>query len=162
MKKIKFLFLTFCMGLIVTGCDKTPRQEILYRTEFLSGYISINGNILYLDTVEIIKVEDKDRIEELGLIVESDLPNGYYIYNETVESVPFELTDDTIYTFTDFNLLFTNEVNTTRIYETTKMQEFIEGSSYQPIPLEEQKIPYFLSVYDKKVISITEEFIYTQ
>ena len=64
--------------------------------------------------------------------------------------------------FTDFNLLFINEANTTRIYETTKKQEFIEGSSYQDISLEEQKIPYFLSVYDKKVISITEEFIYTQ
>lgn len=162
MKKIKFLFLTFCMGLIVTGCAKTPIQETQYQPELLSGYISINGNILYLDTVEIIKKEDKDRIKELGLIVESDLPNGYYIYNETVESVPFELTDDTTYTFTDFNLLFINEANTTRIYETTKKQEFIEGSSYQDISLEEQKIPYFLSVYDKKVISITEEFIYTQ
>lgn len=126
------------------------------------GYIVVENNKIYLDEVEIVTREDENRMKELGLTVENDLPNGYHIYNPNVETVSFELTEDTLYTFTDFNVLFVKEADGNRIYETTNKQEFLDGSSYQNIPLEEQKIPYFLDVYDGKVISITEEFLYTQ
>lgn len=133
-----------------------------YEPKLLAGYMFIEGNTLYLDEVEIIKTEDEGRIAELGLITESDLPNGYHIHNPVDETISFELTDDTMYTFTDFNLLYVKEADGKRIYTTTKKEEFLKASSYRDVPLEEQKIPYFLEVHDGKVISITEEFIYTQ
>jgi len=136
--------------------------ESAYKNELLAGYLFIEGNTLYLDAVEIIEREDKDRIAELGLIEKNDYPSGYHIHNPIAETVSFELTDDTIYTFTDFNLLYVKEADGKRIYTTTKKEEFLKASSYQNVSMEEQKIPYFLEVNDGKVISITEEFIYTQ
>lgn len=138
----------------------TPESK--YQHELLAGYMYIEGNTLYLDEVEIIKTEDKGRIAELGLNAARDLPNGYHIHNPVVKTISFELTDDTIYTFTDFNLYYVKEADGKRIYTTTKKEEFIKGSSYRDVPLAEQKIPYFLELHDGKVISITEEFIYTQ
>jgi len=46
--------------------------------------------------------------------------------------------------------------------ETTKKQEFLDGSSYQDTSLEKQKIVYFISIQDSKVISIKEKLILTQ
>ncbi|MFQ9698188.1 MAG: hypothetical protein ACLRY5_15270, partial [Zhenhengia sp.] len=69
---------------------------------------------------------------------------GYYIYNPIAETVSFELTEDTLYSFIDFDLLFVKEADDKRLYETTKKQEFLEGSAYQEVPLEEQGIPYFI------------------
>ena len=148
--------------LMMTGCSKTELQESQYKPESLVGYMAIEGDTLYVDEIEILKIEDEGRIKELGLTAENDLPNGYYIYNPTVEVVSFELTDDTVYIFTDYGLVFVKEVDSNRTYETTKKQEFLDASSYQDISLEKQKIPYFIDMYDGKVISITEEFIYTQ
>ena len=148
--------------LMMTGCSKTELQEPQYKPESLVGYMAIEDDTLYVDGVEIFNIEDESRIKELGLNAENDLPNGYYIYNPTVEVVSFELTDDTVYTFTDYGLVFVKEVDGNRTYETNKKQEFLEASSYQDLSLEKQKIPYFVDVYAGKVISITEEFIYTQ
>lgn len=162
MKKFRFLLLSLLLGLTMTGCTKTGIPEPEYKSESLVGYIVIKDNTLYLDEVEIVTREDNDRITELGLTIEHDLPDGYHIHNPISEIASFQLTDDTIYTFTDFNLHFIKEADSNRIYETTKKQEFLEASSYQDVILEEQKIPYFIVVDNGKVISITEEFIYTQ
>lgn len=145
------------------GSD-TPKngEESSYGAELLAGYIFIEGNSLYLDPVEIIKIEDEDRRAELGLSGQNDLPNGYHIHNLVTETMSFKLTDNTVYTFTDFNLEYVKEADGNRIYQTTKLEEFVNGSAYPDLPLAEQKIPYFLEVHDGQVISITEEFIYTQ
>ncbi len=159
MKKMKILLTVFCLAFLFTGCGETAPK--VTEAESLAGYIHIEGDTLYLDKVEIIERVDTDRIAELNLDPDFDLPNGYYIYNKTAESVPYELTEDTVYTFTDFELLFVDEPDSNRFYESTKLQEFLDGSSYQDVPLEEQRIPYFLFVQDGKVISIMEDFIYT-
>jgi len=143
----------------ISSVPSTPQLQSL------AGHIFIEGNTLYMDEVEIVTTEDEDRIAELGLTVQSDLPSGYHIHNPDTQIISYELTDDTEYTFTDYGLLYVKEADGNRLYVTTKVDEFIKGSSYQDIPLQEQrtpKIPYFLELRDGKVISITEEFIYTQ
>lgn len=137
-------------------------QKSKQEPKFLTGYMFMKENKIDLDEVEIVEIEDTDRIKELGLNIKNHLPNGYYIYNPTVEIESFRLTDSTKYIFTDSNLCFVKEADSDRLYETTKLEEFIEGSSYQESPLEEQKIPYFIEICEGKVISITEKFIYTQ
>lgn len=156
MKKNIYLFIALIFTFVIAGCDQSSEVQTL------AGYIFIEDNMLYFDEVEIITKEDEDRIKELNLRESNDFPSGYAIYNPEVESVSYELMQDTKYIFTDYHLLFVKEANGNRIYETTIKQEFIDGSSYQHIPLEEQKIPYFIGVQDGKVISIKEEFIYTQ
>lgn len=168
MGKMKKMIPLFLMILAMTGCNGTKDQSvdkdqvIAPEVESVTGYIEIKDNQVYLDEVEIVTLENEARIKELGLIAENDLPNGYYIYNSEVEVVELELTGDTSYTFTDARLLYIKDDGGNRLYETTNKQEFMEGSSYQEVALEEQKIPYFLTICEGKINSITEEFIYTQ
>lgn len=140
---------------------RLEQGEESYEPETLMGYLWIKDSVAYIDKVEVITTEQQDRIEVLGLIAANDLPNGYYIYNETKEAVPFKLTNETLYHFTDIELKYSQD-HTNRTYETYKVEEFRKASSYQDKPLEEQKIPYRFQVYKDEVISITEEFILTQ
>ncbi|MDR7855409.1 M56 family metallopeptidase [Tissierella sp.] len=128
----------------------------------LAGYIVFDGNTLYLDEVEIITREDKDRAAELDL-KDIDMPNGYYIHNPSNGKTSFELTDETSYSFTDYNLLFVENPEGQRLYTTRNREEFMQHltTSYTDDP-PAQKVPFFIEVKDGKVISIIEEFIFTQ
>lgn len=159
MKKRIILLLVMIYVLALAGCS--PKQE-QSEPESLVGYIVIEDNTLYLDKVEIITLEDVERIKELGLHLESDLPNGYHIYNPDTEKDTYELIDETIYNFVDFHLLFVDDEDGDRAYTTTKKEEFIQhlSTSYSHVP-PAQTVPFFLEVKDGKVISITEEFKFT-
>ena len=127
------------------------------------GHIVIEDNILHFNEVEIVEWDDQERVKELGLN-ESDFPNGYSIIQKNNGETTFELTDDTIYTFTDVNLLFVNEPESNRLYTTTKKDEFLKHLgeyNLNDFPLSEQTLVYFIEVMDGKVVSITEKFKYT-
>jgi hypothetical protein len=159
MKKRTIILLVMAYVLVLAGC--TPKDEQT-ETESLVGYIVIEDNTLYLDRVEIVTIEDIDRIEELELNQNEDLPNGYYIHNPDIEKEEYELTDKTSYTFTDSNLLFINDEDSDRSYTTTKKEEFIQhlGTSYSDEP-PAQRVPFFIEVKDGEVISITEKLEFT-
>ena len=165
MKKIIILLCVILSLFSVIGCSKTEKIDPKNEIEVLAGYILIKDNTLYFDKVEIIELEDKERMKEFKL-TESDMPNGYAIVNETQEEVNYELADEVDYTFTDTNLNFIKESESegSRIYHTDKKDEFLkhlDQYNLNDIPLSEQTIPYFIEVQDGKVISITEEFEYT-
>ena len=127
------------------------------------GHIVIKDNILHFDEVEIVEWDDQERVKEFGLN-ESDFPNGYSIIQKNNGETIFELTDGTIYTFTDVNLLFVNEPESNRLYTTTKKDEFLKHLgeyNLNDVPLSKQTLPYFIEVKYGKVISITEKFKYT-
>jgi hypothetical protein len=115
-------------------------------TMLLAGYIAIDGNMLYLlEEVEVlmliddetnavmeinpseiaVRLNDRERMAELGL-TEGDFPNYYYIHSLSNEMSSYELTDETVYTFTDINLLFVDDENGSREYSTTNVDEFIQ------------------------------------
>jgi beta-lactamase regulating signal transducer with metallopeptidase domain len=129
-------------------------------SKLITGYMVIEDNLLHLDEVEIITLEDKERIEELGLKQNSDMPNGYSIYNADQEKQTFEITNETAYTFVDYNLLFVKNADGNRLYTTTKKEEFILhlNKSYSDSP---PAHPFFVEVKDGKVISVTEKFEFT-
>lgn len=141
--------------------QEREKDKKVYDSETMMGYIWIEDNVVYVDEVEVITADQQERIKTLELVVANDLPNGYYIYNEINEAIPFEITEDTVYSFSDIELKFSQD-NISRHYETSKVEEFRTASSYQDKPLEEQKIPYRIEVYQDKVISITEELLFTQ
>ncbi len=163
---MKKYLLIFAVGIftyfIVNAYTGFFSQNNISEVQNLEGYIYIEDNELYVDSVEILTLNDIDRIKELNLTATNDYPNGYYIYNPEKDVTTYELTDKTKYIFTDSKLLFVEEADSDRIYETSEQQEFLEGSSYQNISLDKQRIPYFIVIQDNQVISIREELIYTQ
>lgn len=163
MKKYLLIFVVgiFTYFIVNTYTGFFSRNNIP-EVQNLEGYIYIEDNELYFDSVEIVTSNDIDRIKELNLIATNDYPNGYYIYNPEEDVTSYELTDNTKYIFTDSKLMFVKEADSDRIYETSEKQEFLEGSSYQSISLDKQRTPYFIVIQDNQVISIREEFIYTQ
>lgn len=131
--------------------------------EGLVGNIVIEDNILHFREVEIVEWDDQERVKELGLN-ESDFPNGYSIIHKNNEETSFELTDETIYTFTDVYHFFISKPESNRLYTTTKKDEFLKHLgeyNLNDIPLYQQTLVYFIEVIDGKVISITEKFKYT-
>lgn len=167
MKKF-ILFLCIIFSVMLYGCntnvDKTNEVNKTESTKVIEGYIFINDNKLYVDRVEIIKDSDTEIMEEIG-IDNSDMPNGYYIYNPTFEQEEYNITNDTAYDFVDYNMYYINKekADGDRKYRTNNIDEFIKGSSYpEDIPLEEQTIPYIIELQGNNVYSITEEFLYTQ
>src|SRR6516225_282321 len=102
MKKITFLL--FVLVIFMTSCSAKNEQPKKV-TESLVGYMVIEDKKIYLDRVEIITAEDTDRIKELGLSKQADMPSGYYIYNPVKEKEEYELTNETTYSFVDMTLL---------------------------------------------------------
>jgi hypothetical protein len=125
------------------------------------GHIVIEDNTLHFKEVEIVEWDDQEKVKELKLN-ESDFPDGYSIIDKDNGGTTFELTDETIYTFTDVDLYFVNEPESNRLYATIKKDEFLKHlGKLNDIPLSEQTLPYFIEAKDGKVISITEKFKYT-
>lgn len=142
----------------VIGCTTTV-EEI----EELIGYMVIEDNELHFRHVIIVKLEDKERMEELNL-TEEDMPNGYAIIRKNQADETYELADEVEYTFTDTNLNFIEESKSegNRLYTTTKKDEFLTHlGDLNNIPISEQNIPYFIKIQNGKVISIEEKFEYT-
>ena len=159
MSRYMILFFGIFVSLLCGCSEHRAAKEIAQ----LAGYIIIENNLLYIDEVEIVTDADTERIADLGL-ERGDMPNGYYFYNAEESLQSYTLTDETGYTFVDFNLLFIaeEEADGTRLYETTKKDEFMTHllASYNDSP-PAQKVPFFVQVQGETVVHVTEEFQYT-
>lgn len=161
MRKLIVFLSVIVLLFAMAGCSEAEITQPETKAESLIGYIVIEGDTLYFDQVEIVKLEDKERMAELSLS-DTDMPNGYMIINEKDEEDIFELTSDVKYTFTDINLYFVTEPDSDRLYTTSSKAEFIKHlGTLNDLPLSEQNIPYFIEIQDGKVISITEKLEYT-
>lgn len=154
MKRIFILFSICLASLMFVSCtqaDEENRNKDLY-----IGYISIENNTLYLDVVEWITDENKDRIEELKLSQQNDMPNGYYIYNPSTDTVSFKVNEKTIYNFIDWGNDFVSE-GEDRNYSTANKDEFIKYlNTYSD---KAAKVPFWIEVKDGYIISITEQYV---
>ena len=143
--------------------DIKDKEDDFKEIRSLVGYIKIEDNTVHFDEVEIVELENQERVKQLGLNA-YDMPNGYAIINVNKEDTTYELADKVHYIFTDINLdfLYESESEGNRIYVTTKKDEFLKhlGKS-NDIPLSKQTIPYFIDVQDGKIKSITEKFKFT-
>lgn len=120
------------------------------------GYIKLEENVLYLDEVEWITDENKDRIKELDLSQQSDMPNGYYIFNLTSDTILFQIKEKTVFNFIDWGNDFVGE-DEDRNYSTTSQEEFIQYlNTYSD---KAAKVPFWIDIKDGYVISITEQFV---
>ena len=132
-------------------------------TESLSGYITISDNTLFIDEVEVIWHWQNDRIAELeeqGISL--SFPNGYYFLHLEKEKTAFEITENTLFVFTDALLNFVDEENITRQHYTLSLDEFLVhlDTSYSDIP-PAQRVVFFIEVQNGKVARIWENFLFT-
>lgn len=169
---LKAMAESFTVDARFANTTTTENSSTSQVAETLTGYITIQNGQAILDEVEIITLDDTDRMEDLGLSPEEDLISGYYLYNEEESTRTFTLTDQTEYRFVDIGRLYITSDNLNGLnYTTTLLEEFIAGSSYEAnnvgyeASLESGepvgRIPYFVEVQGDTVISITEEFSYT-
>jgi hypothetical protein len=123
--------------------DIKDKEDDFKEIRSLVGYIKIEDNTVHFDEVEIVELENQERVKQLGLNA-YDMPNGYAIININLD------------------FLYESESEGNRIYVTTKKDEFLKhlGKS-NDIPLSKQTIPYFIDVQDGKIKSITEKFKFT-
>lgn len=152
MKKIFILLLIGSVSLIFASCK--PADEVNSNKNSYIGHIKIENNTLYLDEIEWITNENKDRIKELGLSQHNDMPNGYYIYNPSIDTISFEIAKDTVYSFIATEDLPFIKKGEDRNYSTTKIEEFAEFLKR----VNPDRAVFWVEVKDGNVVSITEQF----
>lgn len=118
------------------------------------GHISIEKDTLYLDEVEWITDENQDRIKELELS-QSEMPNGYYIYNPSTDKMKFKLDEDTEYHFIALESLSFIKEGDDRNYSTTKKEEFLEFLNH----VKSDSVVFWIEIKDGSVVNITEQFV---
>jgi bla regulator protein blaR1 len=151
-----FLFIAIFIGLLggFVACSLNDK-DLIEDEKLYSGYISLDNDTLALDEFEFITFEDKERMEELNL-TDEDMPNGYYIYNESDDLTYFDITSETEFTFFDLGNLFVKEEDDKK-YTTTDKEEFrqfLYGSDDVP-----RITPFWINVRGKTVLSVTEQFV---
>ncbi len=154
MRKVFIVLLVGVVSLMFISCEQA--NEDGKNKDLYIGYISMEKNTLYLDEVEWITDKDKDRIKELDLSEQNDMPNGYYIYNPSSDKVSFEVNEETVYNFIDWGNDFVGK-DEDRNYSTTNQEEFIRYlNTYSD---KAAKVPFWIQTKDGYVISITEQFV---
>ena len=72
----------------------------------LTGYVtSFSGTAkgaFDFDGIEWITLADTDRIAQLGLDPDDDMPGGFYLYNAFTEKFPLEYNEDTVFYVLDY------------------------------------------------------------
>ncbi len=132
-------------------------EDITAEDKSVCAYIrKIEGNKVTLDIAEFIQSTDSERIDELKLSEDKDFPNGYYIYNPDETTAEYTLTDDTLYTFVDWNRDFTDKDSdifvTTNSLDTFK--KYID--TYED---SKPGMPFFFELDGDEVWSITEHYM---
>ena len=138
--------------------DGAVRVIIAEKLENLSAYTpvlirSFDGETMVIDPVEYITTADTERIAELELDPEFDLPSGYYVHNETEESISLKVSG-AVFEFVDWNRQFT-EPDADLFYETRSAAEFLEycGTYDGGIPA---NTPFFLNINGNKLQKLKE------
>ncbi len=155
MKKMLLFIFVLAFGLMLVACSSNQNLSALPEPQTYSGYLFLEGNTLKIDDFEFITSKDTERIKELKL-TEEDMPNGYYIHNESEDIKSFTLDEKTQYHFYDTGNLFVKEEDDKR-YSTTDLEQFelfLYGDD--DIPLH---TPFEIEVQGENVISINEIFV---
>ena len=118
---------------------------------FVSDFDTQRG-FFHLDRVEWLTYDDEERIRELGLSKDDDMPGGFYIYNPESWPQTFEVDENTEYTILDWNRSYGDEDT----YTTTDASEFADhiksyDGGFAP--------PFWIVKRGRYVESITEQYV---
>ncbi len=132
---------------LLSACNEENKdEETKEATSDKLAYIvdfELSTKSLIIDEVEWIEESDKERIKELGLDVEKDLPTGFMIYDETQKAESIKLAENA-----EFFL-----VNHENIAKPKQVEEK-EFISYLAVG----KGPYDLTIEDGQVVKVSEKY----
>lgn len=106
-----------------------------------------SNNSFEFDEIERITLEDTDRIKELNLNPNIDLPSGFYINNPTSDTKIYTVTNETEYNTLD---LYKN------IHSAVDVNSFV---TYINEDRSGYSIPFWIVIKNNKVISIEEQYV---
>ncbi len=123
---------------------------------YISNFEKFGGTRITFDPIEWITLDDYDRIKALG-IEESDMPNGYYIYNLEIEKFEYEVDENTEYRFIDWENSFASSDADRFHYSTKDKEEFVEYlNTYTD---KATKVPFWITIKDGVVQIIEEQYV---
>lgn len=129
----------------------TDQDGTVYVAAFLKN---MTENSITVDVIELVTSDNAERVDELGL-TEADIPDGYYIYNPEQETVIWELNEQTVYTFIDWNRDFTGS-DDSKEYTTMDAEEFHRYiETYDDAT---PGMPFFFQVENGVVKMVLEKF----
>ena len=119
------------------------------------GFVSdfdLERGFFHLDRAEWITYDDQERIRELGLSKDDDMPGGFYIYNPESWPQTFDVDENTEYTILDWKRSYGDE----ETYTTSDASEFADHiKSYEGgfAP------PFWIVKRGRYVESVTEQYV---
>ena len=123
-KLVGIAVLLFLVLGILIGCSpvetNTGNAESTEILVYVSNFDSESG-IITFDQVEWLSLEDTDRITELGLDADSDLPSGFYVYNEVEKEESLALSD-----YVEIELVNWNDLSNPLITDQEGLAERLE------------------------------------
>lgn len=124
-------------------------------TVYVAAFLkNTTENSITVDVIEFVTSDNAERVNALGL-TEEDMPDGYYIYNPEQETIIWELNEQTVYTFIDWNGGFTGS-DYPEEYTTTDTEEFHRYiETYDDAA---PGMPFFFQVEDGVVKMVLEKF----
>ena len=129
------------------ACEKTAdNTESETGSKTIIGYIDeCRDGVLTFDEIEWVNVPS-ERATELG-ITDDKAPNGFYIYNEDTATAEYDIADNCVIRFLDWDDNFTPKQ--------------IELAGFNDI-LDQRSgvsVPYTLTIENGKVIGIEEHYV---
>lgn len=86
---------SFVIFQFVTGSRSEEPNYTL--TGYITSFSGTSKGTFDFDGIEWITLTDTDRIAQLGLNPDGDMPDGFYLYNAFTEKFPLEYNEDTAF-----------------------------------------------------------------
>lgn len=147
-KKGRSMAVLIMLSIILLGAcseEETPKDvENPEKQLAIIKNFELSTRDLVIDEVEWLEESDTDRIKELGLDVEKDLPTGFVIYNETNEESSMKLAEDA-----EFFLVNQENPSEPKAVDEKEFISYLLGV----------KGPYNITVEDDVVVKIEEKYM---
>ena len=159
MKKAFCLLFGIFSVIGLAGCAESKQQQLTSRVyNMYDGYLKIEDNKLLVNDFKFIDRTEQYWIDNLGL-TEADMPDGYYIYDNSDEEKTFYLNVETRYNFYDTGRQFVSETDENILYTTTDINDFLKKFDSDGDG-DLDKTPFKIQVFeDGNVISVSEIFV---
>ena len=118
--------------------EEATGEQLAFISEF-----DLSTRSLTIDEVEWIEESDTERIEELGLDVEKDLPTGYTIYNAIKQPVDVKLAEDA-----EFYIVNPESPSEPKSANEKEFISYLMGVAG----------PYYVTIEDNSIVKVVEKY----
>jgi len=148
-KSIVLVLIAALAMLLLSSCEKNEKTKLETSSKKI-GYIynfDIQNKSFEFDEIEWITLEDTERLKELNINSDEDMPNGFYINNEKPDTKSYNVTDKTEYWIIDWDK--SGEV--VNVDFNGFIDHLNKYTDYSP--------PFWIDIDDITVFSITEQYV---